>query len=279
MGPAQGGAAGEERPAAQIHTTGAWLCRLAHFATIQRSPHLWFAGPVLGRTMDATAACRVQAFVPNSCAMRWRANSQKRDGCMQASAAGAPVQHSRRRAARAVAAAAAAGAAASSSTSPAAPVPILPEVPAGIKNVVVLGGTGRVGSSTAAALAAAVPGARLSLAGRSGDGEAFRSAVARRSELAAAAPLRCDIDDPTSLAAALKGADLVIHAAGPFQRRNDCAVLEAAIAAGVPYMDVCDDADYSQRAKALHSKAAAAGVPCITTAGIYPGGCCRSGCG
>lgn len=142
-------------------------------------------------------------------------------------------------------------------------------MPAGTKNVVVLGGTGRVGASTAAALAAAVPGARLTLAGRS-EGS-FREAVARRPELSSATPLRCDIDDPSSLAAALKGADLVIHAAGPFQRRGDCAVLEAAIAAGVPYMDVCDDTEYSQRAKELHTKAQAAGVPAITTAGIYPG--------
>ena len=62
-----------------------------------------------------------------------------------------------------------------------------------------------------------------------------------------------------------------IHAAGPFQRRQDCSVLEAAIAAGVPYLDVCDDTAYSQRAKQLHAKAAAAGVPAITSAGIYPG--------
>ncbi len=45
-----------------------------------------------------------------------------------------------------------------------------------------------------------------------------------------------------------------MHAAGPFQRRTECNVLEACIAAGVPYMDVCDDADYSQRAKKLHQK-------------------------
>ncbi|KAL4424432.1 hypothetical protein ABPG77_006370 [Micractinium sp. CCAP 211/92] len=160
-------------------------------------------------------------------------------------------------------------AAAAAAPSAAAPAPILPEVPAGTKNVVVLGGTGRVGASTAAALAAAVPGARLSLAGRSE--ASFQEAIARRPELSSASPLRCDIDDPSSLAAALKGADLVIHAAGPFQRRSDCAVLEAAIAAGVPYMDVCDDTEYSQRAKELHAKAQAAGVPAITTAGIYPG--------
>jgi hypothetical protein len=177
---------------------------------------------------------------------------------MPTAAGGRPRRQ--RQAALAVAAAAAAG------TQPVPPA--APEI-TGTKDVVVLGGCGRVGSSTAAALAAAVPGARLRLGGRSE--ASFRAALARRPELSAAQPLLCDIDDAASLAAALKGADLVIHAAGPFQRRNDCAVLEAAIAAGVPYMDVCDDTDYSQRAKALHGKAAAAGVPCITTTGIYPG--------
>lgn len=57
-----------------------------------------------------------------------------------------------------------------------------------------------------------------------------------------------------------QGADLVLHAAGPFQRRTECNVLEACIAARVPYIDICDDADYSQRAKALHQKCAAAAI-------------------
>jgi hypothetical protein len=38
-----------------------------------------------------------------------------------------------------------------------------------------------------------------------------------------------------------------------------------------PYIDVCDDQDYSVRAKSYHDKAVAAQVPAITTAGIYPG--------
>lgn len=212
------------------------------------------------------------AFVPASLASsaRPRCSRERLDAC------GAPLAASsllpppaRRRRCRLATVTAAATPAAASATGAAAPAPVLPQVPAGTKNIVILGGTGRVGSSTAAALAAAVPSARLSLAGRSEQG--FRDAIARRPELSGASPLRCDIDDPASLAAALKGADLVIHAAGPFQRRSDCAVLEAAIAAGVPYLDVCDDTSFSQRAKALHSKAVAAGVPCITTAGIYPG--------
>lgn len=42
-----------------------------------------------------------------------------------------------------------------------------------------------------------------------------------------------------------QGFDLVIHTAGPFQWKLTCSVLEAAIAAKVPYIDVADDADFS----------------------------------
>lgn len=44
----------------------------------------------------------------------------------------------------------------------------------------------------------------------------------------------------------MQGMDLVIHCAGPFQWKETCAVLDSAIAAGTPYLDVCDDADYSK---------------------------------
>ena len=39
----------------------------------------------------------------------------------------------------------------------------------------------------------------------------------------------------------------------------------------MPYVDVCDDHEYTESTKALHHKAVDAGVPCITSAGIYPG--------
>ena len=146
--------------------------------------------------------------------------------------------------------------------------PIIPLI-TGAPNVVVLGGTGRVGSSTAAALLNAVPSAQVSLASR--NQESYNAALTRRPELRPATRRSVDINDPSSLLSAIKGADLVIHTAGPFQRRQDCNVLEACIASGVPYLDICDDTEYSQRAKLLHSKAQAAGVPAITTGGIYPG--------
>lgn len=85
-----------------------------------------------------------------------------------------------------------------------------------------------------------------------------------------------DINNAASLEAALRGADLVVHTAGPFQRKETCGVLEAALATRTPYMDVCDDADYSQRAKGYHEAAQAAGVPAITTAGATSASPCLS---
>ena len=78
-----------------------------------------------------------------------------------------------------------------------------------------------------------------------------------------------DIDDAASLEAALKGVSLVVHTAGPFQRKDTCGVLEAAIATKTPYMDVCDDTEHSQRLRAYSDQAKAAGVPAITTAGMH----------
>ncbi|XP_038724792.1 uncharacterized protein LOC120016204 isoform X2 [Tripterygium wilfordii] len=80
-----------------------------------------------------------------------------------------------------------------------------------------------------------------------------------------------NIDDADSLQAALSDVDLVIHAAGPFQRAAKCTVLEAAIETKTAYIDVCDDTSYALRAKLFNNRALAANIPAITTAGIYPG--------
>jgi saccharopine dehydrogenase-like NADP-dependent oxidoreductase len=144
-------------------------------------------------------------------------------------------------------------------------------VEAAPKRVLLVGGTGRVGRSTAAALAACGTPVALTLAGRD---------AARWAQLAGepwargASFVQCDVEDPASLAAALRsggGADLVINAAGPFQCQPRCTVLEAAIDARCAYMDVCDDTTYAQRAKSYSAAAAAAGVRAVVCAGLYPG--------
>ena len=147
----------------------------------------------------------------------------------------------------------------------------------GGKTVVFVGGTGRVGSSSAAALLASDPSVgSVVLAGRSRD--AFSACTARHPALANGAATFAEVDvaaassAAASLAEILTGADLVVHSAGPFQGGGDgCAVLDAAIAAKVPYLDVCDDAEYAKAAKSRADAALGAAVPCVTTAGIYPG--------
>jgi saccharopine dehydrogenase-like NADP-dependent oxidoreductase len=49
------------------------------------------------------------------------------------------------------------------------------------------------------------------------------------------------------LQAAIRDADLVLHTAGPFQHSSNFNVIEAAIAAKTPYIDVCDDTHYSEK--------------------------------
>eukprot|EP00873_Tetraselmis_striata_P024375 jgi/Tetstr1/444639/TSEL_032487.t1 len=137
------------------------------------------------------------------------------------------------------------------------------------RRVLVLGGTGRVGSSTASALLQLECKPEVALGGRKES--SYSACLERRPELKAAPFVQCDINDKQSLAAAMDGIDLVVHAAGPFQRKEDLLVLETCLETKTPYMDICDDSDYSRKVKAQHEAAVAAGVPAITTAGIYPG--------
>ena len=106
------------------------------------------------------------------------------------------------------------------------------------QTVVVLGGTGRVGSAAAAALLRdAGQGVEVALAGRSS--ERWGEAKGRHRELSEAKFVQVDVNDKASVMRAIEGADLVINTAGPFQRRDNCAALEAAIDSGVKYLDVC----------------------------------------
>lgn len=138
------------------------------------------------------------------------------------------------------------------------------------KKVVVLGGTGRVGSATASSLLEFHgDDYDVSISGRTR--ENADNIVELRPRLKGARYVPCDITDKESVKAAIAGADLVVHTAGPFQRSSNFNVIEAAIELRIPYMDVCDDTTYSEGVKAYSDRAAAAGVPALTTAGIYPG--------
>ncbi|KAJ8770941.1 hypothetical protein K2173_022113 [Erythroxylum novogranatense] len=138
--------------------------------------------------------------------------------------------------------------------------------------ILVLGGTGRVGGSTATALSNLCPDLRIVIGGRNSvlsrraKGAAMLSRLGKNSTFA-----EVDIENEESIEAALSDVNLVVHAAGPFQQTEKCSVLEAAIKTKTAYIDVCDDMSYALRAKSFKERALAANVPAITTGGIYPG--------
>ncbi|XP_057954434.1 uncharacterized protein LOC131148615 [Malania oleifera] len=133
--------------------------------------------------------------------------------------------------------------------------------------VLILGGTGRVGGSTAVALSSLCPDLQIVVAGRNREkGAAMVSTLGENSEFA-----EVNINNAKALEAALNDVDLVIHAAGPFQQAGKCTVLEAAIHTKTAYIDVCDDTSYAWCAKSFHDEALAANIPAVTTCGIYPG--------
>ncbi|KAK8604924.1 hypothetical protein V6N13_082387 [Hibiscus sabdariffa] len=133
--------------------------------------------------------------------------------------------------------------------------------------VLVLGGTGRVGGSTATALSKLCPDLRIVVGGRNREkGASMVATLGKNSEFA-----EVDVNNKDSLEAALSDVDLVVHAAGPFQQAQKCTVLEAAIETQTAYLDVCDDTSYAFRAKSFKDRAVSANVPAITTGGIYPG--------
>ncbi|WVZ54570.1 hypothetical protein U9M48_005350 [Paspalum notatum var. saurae] len=181
-------------------------------------------------------------------------------------------------------------AAAASSTRDTAPAPqrMNPMKSSKSGRVLVIGGTGRVGGSTAAALSKLRPDLSILAGGRNREkGESFAAKLGEQSEF-----VQVDTRSASMLEKALQGrysvmqrntllliypvapdvcVDLVVHTAGPFQRAEECTVLQAAISTKAPYIDVCDDLNYSWRAKGFHEQAKTAGVPAITTAGICPG--------
>ncbi len=79
-----------------------------------------------------------------------------------------------------------------------------------------------------------------------------------------------DILDSESLKTAIASFDLVVNTAGPFYRLGT-RVLEAAIAAGVDYIDICDDFEPTMRMLALHEPAKERGITAIVGIGSSPG--------
>lgn len=132
---------------------------------------------------------------------------------------------------------------------------------------VVLGGCGGIGSFAVRTLAAVPDVDRLVVADvRPEPAEAMVASLGHPGGRAAVV----DVADPASLAAVLEGADVVVNCVGPFYRFG-APTLAAAIRAGVPYVDVCDDLDATIAQLELDGAARAAGVPAVIGIGNSPG--------
>jgi saccharopine dehydrogenase-like NADP-dependent oxidoreductase len=76
--------------------------------------------------------------------------------------------------------------------------------------------------------------------------------------------------DPDGLRDAIAGSKLVANFAGPYYRTGG-AVLDACIAAGADYLDICDDADATAQLLKLDQRARDAGIRALIGMGSSPG--------
>ncbi len=134
---------------------------------------------------------------------------------------------------------------------------------------IVLGGAGGMGA-TASRQLAATPGLdELVVADRDG------AAAARiAGEIAATGVVvtsrTVDLLDAAATRTLLAGASLAVNCAGPFFRLG-IPTLEAAIDAGTPYLDICDDPEPTRAMLALDDRARRAGIFALIGMGASPG--------
>jgi saccharopine dehydrogenase-like NADP-dependent oxidoreductase len=131
--------------------------------------------------------------------------------------------------------------------------------------VLILGGSGRIGSSVAADLLR-FTSAEIIIAGRNvALGKKVCDRLGSRGRF-----LPLDLGDREGLTQAISQADLVIHCAGPFHYR-DTQVLETCIQHGVNYIDVSDHPSFTHKAISCAAAAKTAGIMAIINTGIFPG--------
>eukprot|EP00439_Symbiodinium_sp_Y106_P048142 s1263_g6.t1 len=146
-------------------------------------------------------------------------------------------------------------------------------------SALVVGGTGRVGGSTARWLRKLAEEEKLedfelAVAGRSRENYA-QFAQRWPGEECGAVPQFVEIDhtkrDSIREVLNARDWDLLVHTAGPFQGIQRPLLLEEALKSGTPYVDVCDDTELCKTAKELCPELEEAKVPAVVSAGIWPG--------
>jgi saccharopine dehydrogenase-like NADP-dependent oxidoreductase len=133
------------------------------------------------------------------------------------------------------------------------------------QKVLILGGTGRIGSSVARDLIAHTS-AQVIITGR--QIELGKKCADTLGEKVSFLPL--DLADIAGLARAISTSNLVIHCAGPFHHR-DANVLKTCIDLGVNYLDVSDHRSFTHKNLAYKAQAEQAGITAILNTGVFPG--------
>jgi saccharopine dehydrogenase (NAD+, L-lysine-forming) len=79
-----------------------------------------------------------------------------------------------------------------------------------------------------------------------------------------------DAESPASIADAVAGSSVAVNCVGPFYRHGP-PILKAVIAAGIDYVDVCDDLDATEGLLELDEEARKAGISALIGMGSSPG--------
>lgn len=131
--------------------------------------------------------------------------------------------------------------------------------------VLILGGSGRIGSSVAADLLRYTQ-AHITITGRNEKtGKLVSQALGKNVEF-----LAIDLDQKEKVQKAIASSNLVIHCAGPFHYR-DASVLQSCIENQVNYLDVSDHRSFTRKALDYKPAAEKAGITAIINTGIFPG--------
>jgi saccharopine dehydrogenase-like NADP-dependent oxidoreductase len=133
------------------------------------------------------------------------------------------------------------------------------------KNVLLLG-AGAMGTTAASTVASFPEAEQLIVADISWDA-AQKAAYACGTKARAT---QINVTDRLALIALMRKADVVMNCVGPFFRFG-LQVLEAAIEAGVDYLDICDDPEPTRAMHECNEKAKATGITAIVGLGASPG--------
>jgi saccharopine dehydrogenase-like NADP-dependent oxidoreductase len=131
----------------------------------------------------------------------------------------------------------------------------------GPDQVLIIGGSGRIGRSVAADVVT-YTAAEVTLTGRQAKAPFVLHSRQRYQPLTLA--------HEAAVEQLIAEHDLIVHCAGPFRARNH-HVLLSCIAQGKPYIDVADSPDYVSQALSYHPAAQAAGVIAVISTGVFPG--------